>query len=310
MQLCFITLHSSYFAQAVLSWFEMIPPAAKSIFTMQEDRHFNARIERAGALQFSFPFTQLQIMDHSIVDTTRHNSKKRRRDHLVPSPEESPRKRRASTESVNNELTETPQAGSSTQHALEAATTDQLTTLPISAERPSEERSEETIADQSTAERVEDQVQEETAHVRSTSEAVDNQEQPEAITVDRSTTELADNEGHSENVTEETSSSSADQFLPEHINNEQQIQTSQEEETAPVTAADQFLPEHGSSGQQQTESAAPPPKATEREATIFNERPVDDIVQHVADFIRQHCKRENVEVNFAIFRSFKACLLI
>lgn len=289
----------------------MIPPAAKSIFTMQEDRHFNARIERAGALQFSFPFTQLQIMDHSIVDTTRHNSKKRRRDHLVPSPEESPRKRRASTESVNNELTETPQAGSSTQHALEAATTDQLTTLPISAERPSEERSEEAIADQSTAERVEDQVQEETAHVRSTSEAVENQEQPEATTVDRSTTELADNEGHSENVTEETSSSSsADQFLPEHINNEQQIQTSQEEETAPVTAADQFLPEHGSSGQQQTESAAPPPKATEREATIFNERPVDDIVQHVADFIRQHCKRENVEVNFAIFRSFKACLLI
>lgn len=55
MQLCFITLHSSYFAQAVLSWFEMIPPAAKSIFTMQEDRHFNARIERAGALQFLFP---------------------------------------------------------------------------------------------------------------------------------------------------------------------------------------------------------------------------------------------------------------
>lgn len=34
-----------------------------------------------------------------------------------------------------------------------------------------------------------------------------------------------------------------------------------------------------------------------RETTIFGIKPVDDIVQYVADFIATHCDQENVEVS-------------
>lgn len=34
-----------------------------------------------------------------------------------------------------------------------------------------------------------------------------------------------------------------------------------------------------------------------RETTIFGVKPVDDIVQYVADFIATHCDQDNVEVS-------------
>lgn len=40
-----------------------------------------------------------------------------------------------------------------------------------------------------------------------------------------------------------------------------------------------------------------------RETTIFGVRPVDDIVQYVADFIAAHCDQENVEVSVLFYFS-------